>query len=462
MLESRQLLGRAKRCSARDPQVAVAMPGTRNRGFTLLEVLVSIVLSTILVSILLAALNGMSKSHDEGQSRVQGLGDTRAVIELLRRDLGSAYGGRPNNQGLGEITSATLPGRNTQASEEVVPQRRSALSQRILIPFEANRTKGAIFDPGTRNPTSIQRSIANAHPGNGGGYHKNYDALAFVSRAPLVRQAHTPIDRSITFQGQSLANDALLRSNGDACLVGYYVAFTKNAPLPSAPASMKLFRHFRDSGSEGNRDTDGNRSQGRSYHPIAELLTYSQRPRLEGRIDNRDLPVLLTPVKSYDGTSVIHPWPANPVDRSGKINYTALDKSPPSSVRGGRKPRDRTNADTEALLFSDEPVAFNVIRFKCTPLRRMRDPNTVSTEIMGGAREVNRAFGLNQGAPNEWPVALLPHVVRIELVVLDDATASVFTTRKDWENWESIPYLRALVERESYTIETLIRVGQEH
>lgn len=437
----------------------------RHRGqaaFTLVEILVASVLSVIIIGTLLAALNTVTNSYNLGSSRIETSSEARSAIDILRRDLAATYSGRVNDPGIAAIGQLTYPRNPTTSSAntsqlDFLPPLTARLTRRILLPFEVNRIEGAIFDPDTDNPTTATKSVANAlgSANDPDSYHPNYDTIAFVTRAPLSRQSHTAIDRSILFQHQPLANDALLRSDGDACLAAYYVAYTKNAALPNAPASMKLFRHFRDSGSVRNTDSQGRRSQGRAYHVLGAALDRSLAPRRKGRLDNADLPMLLTPITHYDGRDTIHPWPRFAAGANGRLDYKSLLEPPPKHLWQGRK---RSDPDSEADLHADEPIAYNVIRFKVVPMTWLTDSET-GTRSLAETKEINTAFGLNRNAITEWPVAVTPKALRVTLTVIDDNTASLLQRRNDWEEWENRTDLRQLINQKAQEIETLIWIG---
>ena len=418
------------------------MPALSSRyrsAFTLIEILVATGLSFIIISTLLAALNAVTNSFEQGSGKIEEASEADAIIALLKRDLASAYSGRENDPGVAGIENHYFPVTNSSdsARQNSLAPATAKLARRILLPFEINRLAGAIFDPHTGNPTRAWKSIGNALAATGDPdtYHPNYDAIAFVTRAPLTRQSHTSIDRSNSFGQQTLSDedDALLRSDGDACLAAYYVAYTKNAAIPGAPASMKLFRHFRDSGSSRNTDSSENRSQGRSYYVLGEVVRRSLLPRLEGRLNNSDLPMLLTPVAHYDGRDAIHPWPRFPASPDGRLDYASLPYPPPENTHQGR---DRHDPDSEASLYSDEPIANNILRFKITPIRQILNPESGSPS-MAESREINRIYALNKNAREEWPVVLAPHAVKIDLLIIDDKTAALFSDQNDWEQWET-------------------------
>ena len=54
---------------------------------------------------------------------------------------------------------------------------------------------------------------------------------------------------------------------------------------------------------------------------------------------------------------------------------------------------------------------------------------------------------------------LPPHAVKIDLLIIDDKTAALFSDQNDWEQWETKENLRAAVLRGAYQTETVIRIG---
>ncbi len=172
-----------------------------------------------------------------------------------------------------------------------------------------------------------------------------------------------------------------------------------------------------------------------------------------GLRENRDLPYLLVPVNRYrdgDGSlrDAMHPWP---------VGFISLPEPPPPDMPAAHERYASGDPDrhlfTDRFLWPDDPLAFNVVRFKATPLRRGPDGRYL------GAAALNAAHRLNADNPDEWPVLLAPDVVEIELQVIGDETASRFTDQDDWLNWQSDPVLTGLVERESRIFRIRIPVG---
>ena len=73
------------------------MPALSSRyrsAFTLIEILVATGLSFIIISTLLAALNAVTNSFEQGSGKIEEASEADAIIALLKRDLASAYSGR--------------------------------------------------------------------------------------------------------------------------------------------------------------------------------------------------------------------------------------------------------------------------------------------------------------------------------------------------------------------------------
>jgi general secretion pathway protein J len=62
--------------------------GKRSSGFTLLEVLVSLTLLTVIVSVSFGALRLSSRSWEAAQARSDDLAETRIALDFLRRQIG--------------------------------------------------------------------------------------------------------------------------------------------------------------------------------------------------------------------------------------------------------------------------------------------------------------------------------------------------------------------------------------
>ncbi len=431
-------------------------------AFTLAEILVASTLSVIVIGALLAALNNVSNSYNLGSARSETTGEARMALDILRRDLSAAFTGRINDPGIASLSQpadAQPPTAFITKPPFFVSPATSKFGSRLILPFEVNRLSGAIFNPGTGNPMTAIKSIVNAQapPDDSDTYHPSFDTIAFVTRAPFSRQSQAAIDR-MAFPEHGLSPDEDFSSNGgDACLAAYYVAYTKNAALPQAPASMKLFRYFRDSGTRDNMDLRGGRSQGHAYHIIGAVLEHSRIPRLEGRLNNADLPMLLTPVKHYDGHQTVHPWPRFAADSLGRIDYESLPEPPPDHLIGERDWGDSTAPSNP---HSDEPIAYNVIRFKVVPMAWLTDPED-GRQFLAEAEQVNHAYHLNRYSSSEWPVVVTPQVLRITLTIIDDQTASLLQRRSDWEQWDQRKDLKRVISAKAREFETLIRIGTD-
>ena len=244
-------------------------------------------------------------------------------MEFLRRDLEGCVTSKYRDRG------APTKGISFGSTEE---EEMGVFDQRYFIPFEHNRRAGVIFPDRASTDgeeTALERSVMNAQKSaEGESYHENFDAIAFASRSNLSRQVHSIIERGVLSFGAGTEHDRRFRNSGEVCLAAFYCAYTYDSALEKSGGSMKLFRHFRDSGgsmtaSRGEVDAIWERHLQSRARSLVFKLADNMVPILEaGGRDNADLPYLLMPVDQYRGRAegssswypAMHIWPVNPVE----------------------------------------------------------------------------------------------------------------------------------------------------
>jgi len=464
-------------------------------AFTLVELLTATAVSTLILALLLSMFSKSTDTFARGQASADVFAEARASLDFLKRDLEGVIGSR-------EIDYSHFPIDATTASlvphaVHVAASNNSTahpLAKRHFVPFEVNRVLGVTYDqndlpthstPGSSVPTkkAFANAVSNA---DGTDYDPNFSALAFVTQTPRARQVQTDLDRGSDYAGTSFRADRGSKNWGDVCLAGYYVAYTYDSPIPGARATMKLHRHFRDSGSvfagDGGSATLKDNSQfawlrqfdpstkpvqSRAHILIIKFGRISKPLYEKGVYDNDRLPFLLKPVTPFGSFSgnlpIIEPFPAHPSpptpdDTGPDYTATSLEAVPPPECYGVR---DHWNQTDIYYPIADEPIAFNVVRFRVSPMKFRNSWMQVDSKIILDAADVNQVladFNAECSDPNEWPVIITPDLVDVELMVIDDQTASMFQTKGDWENWQTIPHLTELVRRNSKTFRTRMQV----
>jgi len=418
--------------------------------------LTSASVSAIVLLAVASLFNVSAGMMAQGQRQSDVFSEGRAAMEFIRRDLEGCVTSKHREGG---ITATGIAFGSTDSEEF------GAFENRYFVPFEHNRYVGQVFEDlptnsWNLNGTALPRALMNAHA-SGVSYHENYDTLAFTTRANQGRQVHTSIERGEN-EGEERNIDKRYRNTGEVCLSAFYVAYTYDSALENSDGSMKLFRHFRDSGSAftGIKSEAVDIGERHLQSRARSVITKIAEPMLiqieAGNLDNADLPYLLMPVNQYYGAvgkntrrwfDAMHIWPRN---------YVSLHEDLPSDMPNVRT--HYTIAWKEFLLddnyvWGDEPLAFNVVEFKCRPLRRGPSGHFLDAESL------NMGYGLNASNLDEWPVVLAPDVIEVELRVISDEVARKFQNQGDWETWKTDPVLNDLVERESMVFREHIYVG---
>jgi hypothetical protein len=326
--------------------------------------------------------------------------DVSEAADCLREDLESAFPNRP-------VAYQTFSPPAGQVLSEGLQR---YLGRKLLLPFEINRKSGRGLD----------RSFRNADPSD------KFSQLAFVAIQPgassLLPETFYP-QRHGSLANPSLPPDAR-PTPSDACLVGYYVAYTPDAPFAGEThSSMKLFRHFRPGGT-----SLGQAQASSTIRCVSDALNRRLIPQLT--FANRDLPFLLA-------------YHASGMDTAKMTESPSQAPWPDFSTNTGGAPVDRSNSaawfNPDHAMFdqlpADHPLAINVVAFTATPYKRIR--NGQALEVLGAA-QLNQYLGLPSSG--EWPVLVVPDLVEIELAVVDPNTSALMTSREDWlVDWSGPP-----------------------
>lgn len=407
----------------------------RQEGFSILELLISMSIFTVILLLLSQALEASLSQWTGSTGKSDLRGELRATVEWMRRDFRGAIVER----------HANLP----PLPDTVTDEAKAFLESRWFLPFEIDREQGS---------TGESESFANAEPGFG--------QIAFVTRLPATMTGDATVDqmRLGKLAPSPGAADAI-----DGCLVGYYVAYTRDSPLASSDrSSFKLFRHFRPSGTSLGQGHSRGFVLGFSHlvndafdetdvgevRPLAEPNEAMLR---QGKFANRDLPFLfsrrMAEPGSLDLVEAGAPWPTDPpVSGTGNPDLPAppsLYPPPNFSWERWADPAD----DIHDYLFPDEPIAHNVVGFECRAFRRVEDE--AGTLVLMNATEMNANLGLSG---EEWPVLIRPDFVEVSLTIIPPEIAARLDSKADWlGNGSAIA--TDLIERHRQTLKFQLAVG---
>jgi prepilin-type N-terminal cleavage/methylation domain-containing protein len=369
-------------------------------GFTLLELLLSMTILSLVVIGMADLFSFTARTWSGQASGSAAAGDLHDAADLLRVDLESAFPGR-------HLAHATFDG--AAMSNEVA---RSLFARRMLLPFELDRRSGG---GGAR---SFVHPDAEAP--------ETFSQLAFVALRPgagsLLPETFYP-ERHGPLADPALPSGAR-PTPSDACLVGYYVAYTADSPFPgdNARKSMKLYRHFRPGGTSLGQAQAGSTIRAASHAVNGDAL-----PNL--RFANRDLPFLFAFHAPSPDPALVDPVPSAPPWPAWGSSGSA---GPGSAARANRDAWFNPSHPVHDQLPADLPVARHVVRFRVSPFKRLRDGANLR---LLGAAELAQRLGLPDA---EWPALVTPDLVEVELAVVDDATAAALANRQDWlTDWEN-------------------------
>ncbi|MEO0446025.1 MAG: prepilin-type N-terminal cleavage/methylation domain-containing protein [Verrucomicrobiota bacterium] len=362
-------------------------------GFTLLEVLVSM----SILSILTLALAELFSFASESWSRQAGEQDNRADLvesaRLVEEDLQAAFVGRE-----ARWVHFDPSGIGTQTLRDAFTD---LLQHRMMLPFEVNRRIGI----------GNQTSLPFAEPEVRG--MTPFSTLAFAANRPDAG-ALLPETFAVERYGNTLvSSSAAAKTASDACLVGYYVAYTRNSPLATElDSSMKLYRHFRPSGVSFGMGQAGSTLRYASH--VVNKIAIPSRSFANQNLDfllayHAPDPDEITKVASLPPWPLWGDWaPSAQPDRS----QISAWEDPHSSLHES--------------LPGDLPLALNVVRFEVRPYKRMKVLG--DWELMGTERLV-ASLGLPD---DEWPALIVPDLIEVVLGVVPPETAAILTRAEDW------------------------------
>ncbi len=377
-----------------------------NKGFSMLELMVAMAVLAALVVMLAEMFAATAASWVRKASSLEADMEVQIARQWLTEDLSSAYSNRP----LRSSGTANFTGTEEQAR---------FFRDRLILPFEVNRESGYGSD----------RSIENAEEG--------FDTLAFVAlrsgAGSILPETFAP-SRFGNMGNPKLGDNDFgteqFYAAADSYLVAYYVAYTRDSPLPGATSSMKLYRHFRPCGSS---DGEGQASAILRFQTNA--LGGDLLPR--GQFRNQDLPYLFafrSETTSAPGVpeSAIAPWPSH-ADPARLSQRPKSIVPPTADWTAWHDPKHSVHDH----VYGDEPIANNVVRFEVTPSRRVEivDASGVVMRVdLMDARDMNNYLQL--GGQGEWPALVVPGFVEVTLTVVGPDVAAKLEEPEDWVmNW---------------------------
>jgi len=363
----------------------------------MVELLLSMAILSLVV-IGMADLFSFTARTWSGQMRNSaGSSNVHDAAQRLRLDLESAFPNRP------------VPYQTFDPGPVTNEWQKRFFACKLLLPFEINRKTGLGLDRSFQNADASER----------------FSQIAFVAIQPgggsLLPETF------FSERHGHLADPALPAgarpTPSDACLVGYYVAYTRDSLSGGADLwSMKLYRHFRPGGT-----SLGQAQATSTIRSLTETVNHELLPQLKFR--NDELPFVFAFHASDLDPAVISqtpsqaPWPASMPELGRPLpdRSRAVDWYSP-------------NHQIHDVLPGDQPIARNVVTFAATPFKRILDGENLKVL---GAEELAIHLGFSGG---EWPALIVPDFVEIELAVVDEATAALLTKREDWlVNWGSSP-----------------------
>lgn len=368
----------------------IPSPTSGKKAATLIELLTSMAILSVLLSVLAATLQASLGQFRSSIDHSQSSGSSQQAIYWLKRDLQLAVNAIPAN----------LPSWNVETS----PAQKEFFEGQTFFPFEVNRKSG-------RNA-----------PGNSGFPARNaaFATLAFPSLSGAERVPNSRL--------------GIVTRNPSLSIIGYYVAYSPDSPISDdSDSSMKLFRHFRPSGNPGDGYADGflrycHREINDSlFNPV----TRSQTPLdaanhaaiRQANFGNSALPFLLS-------ARLLSTSPTEDQVHSGTPPWPEFSP-PPEPFSSGLGTEQRWSDPSSAvhdIVFPDEAVAMNVVRFEITPFRIMKDADGLTRAM--GSSEVTET--LNLGPDTEWPCLVSPTFLEIVLGVIDEKLAKRLKSEDDW------------------------------
>lgn len=185
----------------------------RQRAFTLVELLVSIVVLSLLTFALLNILNASAGAWSRSEQVGETLREARGAIDMISRDLqGLAIDDNKPSE------PAKYDASDPKAKVDVILYGRDGNFSALVA---SDQTAGR--DPA---PVAVKFAGGTVIPNPGHG-----DALFFLGRQTTLAQP--PDDATAGTPAKS-----------DLCTIGYYLAYTSDNSSPTSPKSFKLYRHL--------------------------------------------------------------------------------------------------------------------------------------------------------------------------------------------------------------------------
>jgi prepilin-type N-terminal cleavage/methylation domain-containing protein len=286
---------------------ACEVPDRRERGFTLVELLVSIAITTIVLGATMLAMNDAVKATDSATQITNLNNSLRTAMDLMVRDLMQTGQGLPAGRVIG------LPNGNAEAVQLPGP------------PGSDYQLDGPSFcppDPNDASPDTTCEQLSAIIPGPGLGPQLGENGVptdmfwvvaadSAFERVPLARMA--PTGRSIEIHSSVNITDGgpddlepgdlIMLSKGSASVLlqvtevnGQEVSFlngdsmrmNQSAAYNGTLHSMKLYAppDNDDAGPGGRLHTEATRIRMTSYY--IDAVTNVRRPRLVRRMNNGD------------------------------------------------------------------------------------------------------------------------------------------------------------------------------
>jgi len=372
--------------------------GPEPGGFSLLELLISMTLLATM-AVLLAELFAFSAETWSNQAGGLDVAvDLQAGADVLRSDLAAAYPGRPAMA----LSFDPDHGNLAHLREDSELLYEAWFQNRMRFPFEVDRTAG----------NGDRVSLPHAEPREVDG-RKVFSTLAFAAVKPdagamLPTALHEDRFGALAPLGGDPVEPA------EFCLIGYYVAYTKDSPLTTDPgSSFKLYRHVRPAAM-----SLGIGQAGSTLRAFATRFREQHLPGAE--FANRDLDFFF----AYHS-----PHRRNPKRVAGERPWPRGGEYEPAGVRPSRdelghwKDPDSTLYD---YLFGDAPLIQNVVRFQVRPYKRVLVGGT--TTWMDTAELVDHL----QLPDPDWPVLVLPDMLDVIVSVIPPDAAAKLTRKEDW------------------------------
>lgn len=381
----------------------------REAGSSLIELLASMVILAFLFFVLSSALGLSLGQFRRGVDRSENTIGSQAALDWIRRDLESIVAERYGN----------LP----PLPASVTREQREFFEGKLFFPVEINRTSGVDQDP--------PRIFVNAHP--------DFDSVAFLARLPIDAQLNVAYERARRGGDGADSSERGLswESMARASIVGYYVAYTYESPLAGERrGAMRLHRHYRPGGSKlaqgyaagfamhCSREINDDYDETGVGEAREEEQANNAKIR-NGLFANRELPFLfsrfLADPTADESIPGLQPWPKFPV--------AEFLESPPTDLfpdRGNAQDWEDPGSGVHDLVFPDEPIAHNVVRFEVSAFREVETENDIKAM---GAKEMANHLGL----PGDgWPCLVTPTFVDVTITVVDENTARRLRSPEDW------------------------------